>query len=111
MSILTFKPFYVHSCRNRRRNDSHKLRMQPHGFSVLVSPSDKERSINIQVAACHYSDEFSRKKGRVLAQQAEVRTINARDLPHELAKMEAKIWALNPRQCHRVYDYTLRYIV
>lgn len=111
MTILSFKPFYVHSCRNRRRTDSHKLRMQPHGFSVLVSPSGQDRCVNIQVATCHYGDEFSRREGRSCAQEAIIKTINARDLPHELAKLHSKIWADNPKHHHGMFDYVLRYVV
>lgn len=108
---LQFKPFYVHGCRNRRRTDSHKLRMQPHGFTVLVTPSKHERLVDIQVALCHYDDEFSRKMGRAAADVADVRSINARDLPHELVKLKAKLQGCNPMHWHGHYDYVLRYVV
>ena len=111
MSVLNFKPFYVHGCRNRRRNDSWHLRSQPHGFSVLVSPSSTDRMVNIQVALCHYSDEFNRKEGRSCADDAPIKTINARDLPHELAKLAAKIHGVNNSKYHGKYDYTLCYVV
>lgn len=111
MSILQFKPFYVHACRNRRRTDSHHLRSQPHGFTVLVSPSAQDRCLNIQVALCHYSDEFSRKNGRSCADDAKIKTINSRDLPHELAKLKGKIYGVNGKNFHGHFDYTLRYVV
>lgn len=108
---LTFKPFYIHACRNRRRTDSFKLRQQPHGFTVYVTPSQHERHVDIQVALCHYDDEFSRAKGREAANFAMARSINTRDLPYELVKLKAKLQGCNPKHWHGAYDYVLRYVV
>lgn len=111
MSTLNFKPFYVHGSLNRRRRDSHTLRSQPHGFTVLVTPSSQERMVNMQVALCHYDDEFSKKMGRKMAGLADIKTVNARDLPHELVKLRAKIHHVGARAMHGEYDYILRYVV
>ena len=111
MTTLNFKPFYVHGCRNRRRDDKPALRSQPHGFSVLVTPSNQDRMVNIQVAMCHYEDEFNRKMGRKMAELADIKTVNARDLPHELVKLRAKIQNVGPRNWRGAYDYILRYVV
>lgn len=109
--MLIFKPFFVHKCRNRRRDDSRRLRHAPRGFTVYVTPSKKERCVDIQVALCHYNDEFSKKSGRAASEVASAVAINARDLPRELEKLNARLWDRGAEGWRGCYDYVLRYVV
>lgn len=111
MSILSFKPFYVHKVRNRMRNDSNRMKHAPRGFTALVTPTTHPRLINIQVAICHYEDEFSKQAGRINSLQSPVKTINSRDLGHEMEKLYSKIWTDNVKHNRGAFDYLFRYIV
>lgn len=104
--MLTFKPFFIHGCRNKKWTDSGVLRHAPRGFTIFVHPSDTERCVDISWALCHYKDEFSRKNGRTQAYSAEMTKINARDLPRFIEKLAKKA------HCgHSNYDYVLKYVV
>lgn len=111
MSTLSFKPFYVHKVRNRMRHDSNRMKHAPRGFTALVTPTTHPRLINIQVAMCHYDDEFSKKMGRENASKSVIKTINSRDLGHEMEKLYSKIWTDNVKHNCGAFDYLFRYIV
>lgn len=112
MSILNFKPFYIHRCRNRTRRDSHRMQNTPRGFTVLVEPSGNERTLTIRLAMCNYKDEFSKKEGRLFANSVEeAQEINARDLPIYLTKLTGRIYGMNPNRIVGEYDYVMRYVV
>ena len=109
--MLIFKPFFVHKCRNRRRDDSRRLRHAPRGFTVLVEPSGKERTLQVRLALCNYHDEFSKKEGRKFANVAPAVEINARDLVYYLNNLLARVYSMNPHSLVGEYDYVMRYIV
>lgn len=111
MSVLNFKPFFVHRCRNRTRTDKKRLQHAPRGFTVFVQPSGKERTVNVQVALCAYQDDFSKKNGRETSTQQKVVEINARDLPHVLSKLSAKMWDCGQNNFRGEFDYVMRYLV
>ncbi len=111
MSVLNFKPFYIHRCRNRTRNDKKRLQHAPRGFTVFVQPSGNERTVKIQTALCAYQDDFSRQRGRIHSLQQKTEEINARDLPHVLSKLSAKVWNCGQNNFRGEFDYVMRYVV
>lgn len=81
-----FKPFFIHFSRPVTKHDSNMRRSQPRGFTAYITPTDKERTVLVQVAFCASKDEFHKKEGRSQALKADQVEFNPRQLPSILAR-------------------------
>ena len=81
-----FKPFFVHRHTNLKfpKRVSH-----PRGFTLYVQPDPNDYKMCVVSGTwCAHDDNFCRKIGRDNAIKAEQRTLNKRDLPAFLNRME-----------------------
>ena len=92
-NILSFKPFAFHFNQQREKEfENARVRSRPRGFTAWISPSGKERLINLQISHCAYKDEVCKKTGVQSAKESFVLEINPRELPVFLA--QAQIYCL-----------------
>lgn len=108
----TFKPFFIHFNRPVTKHDNAALRHAPRGFSAYITPSSKDRKVNVQVAWCSRQDEFTRSAGRKFAEDSDVVSFNPRELPDLLARC-ANVCLTNHYEnvSETDYMYVLKYVV
>lgn len=100
-----FKSFYVHQQNTFKNRNIHR----PRGFTVKVSHDpNNERNCIIQGTWCSGKDQFVKKEGRKYADAAEQVSINKRDLPKWIARMNTEI---NMSGYEPAFYYLLKYVV
>lgn len=110
--ILDFKPFYIHANKPRRRHDHATIKACPRGFTCFIEPSGNDRTVNVQIIHCAYTDDFCKKEGRSFAHQQVKHEINARDLPAFLHDAKMACWPIKMRhQDTGNYNWVLKYLL
>lgn len=106
--MLTFKPFYIHYHSHQIGKTKQELR-KPRGFTALVTPSQTDHHLNVQLTFCSSHDNFGRKKGRELTEKKTPQEILAKDLPKFLQMQRKKCFT--ELAWFPDYNYTLKYVV
>lgn len=94
MSVLSFKPFFVHEHRVKTRQEKAHERQASRGCTTFVEPSGKDRLIKVRTVFCSSSrnDHFCKRKGREEVLKIEPIEINSRELPKYLAFQATKVF-------------------
>lgn len=99
-----FKPFYVHY--NPYLPGVKLKSFHNRGFTAKLSPTEDNKVV-LQVALCSPKDQFCKRVGREVADEADELIISKTAVPGVLAKLSEYSFPVNDREFFFVFRYLL----
>lgn len=110
MSVLNFKPFFVHFNRPVLKTDGGSWMHRPRGFTAFLEPHEKDRLVLMRAVMCSAQEkEFKKAQGRQEVMDKDPVEMNARDVGAVLEGLANKCC---PEAAEKgAYNYIYKYMV